>query len=123
VYTMKKRVVGFGGVFFKSPNQKTLLAWYEEHLGIDVLPWGGAVFKEENTTTAWAIKDASSTEFAGAFQINYRVEDLKTLLNELRSEGVNVLDEYIESEFGNFGYCLDPDGNKIELWEPANVKK
>jgi predicted enzyme related to lactoylglutathione lyase len=123
-----KRVTGIGGIFFKSRDPKALGAWYREHLGIGVEDWGGAAFRwasSENPsgtgTTIWSPFKADTEYFApsnAAFMINYRVEDLHALLAQLRIEGCDVVDKVDESEFGKFGWVIDPDGNKIELWQP-----
>jgi predicted enzyme related to lactoylglutathione lyase len=123
-----KRVTGIGGIFFKAQDPVALRAWYKEHLGIDVQDWGGAAFtwtdgdgKPFAGTTAWNISPTSSDYYApskSSFMVNYRVADLQALLAALRVEGCNVLDKVDESEFGKFGWVLDPEGNKIELWEP-----
>lgn len=123
-----KRVTGIGGIFFKSPDPKRLGAWYRDHLGIDVQSWGGAAFDWVNPdnpsgtgTTAWSVARADSDQFAPStapFMVNYRVHDLHGLLAALRAEGCTVLDKVDESEYGKFGWVLDPDGNKVELWEP-----
>lgn len=127
-----KRVVGLGGVFFQAQDAPALQAWYKRHLGIDVQAWGGASFepvdaggKPVATPTAWAIFPREGTPFApgsAPFQINYRVDDLRGLLQVLRDEGCQVLDAVDESEFGTFGWVVDPEGNKIELWEPPAVR-
>ena len=123
-----KRVTGIGGVFFKAKDAKVLRAWYNQHLGIDVQPWGGAAFdwtddegKPVAGTTAWTIASADSDQFAPStapFMVNYRVADLHGLLNALRVEGCTVLEKTDESEYGKFGWVIDPEGNKVELWEP-----
>ncbi len=123
-----KRVTGIGGVFFKSKDPKALGAWYKNHLGIDVEEWGGTAFRWKGTdnpegigTTVWSPFSADTNYFspsAATFMINYRVEDLHVLLAVLRDEGVEVEAKVEESEFGKFGWVLDPEGNKIELWEP-----
>jgi predicted enzyme related to lactoylglutathione lyase len=123
-----KRVTGIGGIFFKAKDPKSLAAWYREHLGIDVQPWGGAAFdwtdadgKPVAGTTAWSITSEKSDQFAPSsapFMVNYRVADLHALLNALKGEGCNVLDKVDESEYGKFGWVIDPEGNKVELWEP-----
>lgn len=123
-----KRVTGIGGIFFNSPDPVTLRAWYKEHLGIDVQDWGGAAFewidsegKPTAGTTAWTINDATSNSFAPStapFMVNYRVADLDALVKALRAEGCNVLDKIDDSEYGKFAWVIDPDGNKVELWEP-----
>lgn len=123
-----KRVTGIGGIFFKAKDPKALGAWYKTHLGIDVQAWGGAAFdwtdddgKPTVGTTAWNISDSGSDYYAPStapFMINYRVANLHALLDALRAEGCNVLGKAEESEYGKFGWVLDPEGNKVELWEP-----
>jgi predicted enzyme related to lactoylglutathione lyase len=123
-----KKVTGIGGIFFKARDPAALRSWYQEHLGIDVQDWGGAAFqwvdaegKPAAGTTIWNISDSGSDYYApgtSSFMVNYRVADLHALLDELRREGCNVLDKTEDSEFGKFGWVMDPEGNKIELWEP-----
>jgi predicted enzyme related to lactoylglutathione lyase len=123
-----KRVTGIGGIFFNSPDPVSLRAWYKDHLGIDVQEWGGAEFKWADPegkpttgTTIWNVADATSNQFAPSnapFMINYRVADLHALVKVLRDEGCTVLDKIDESEYGKFAWVIDPDGNKVELWEP-----
>jgi predicted enzyme related to lactoylglutathione lyase len=122
------RVTGIGGIFFKASDPVALRLWYQKHLGIDVQGWGGAAFRwtdaEGNPTagtTVWNVSDAASDYFAPStspFMVNYRVADLHALLRELRAEGCQVIDKVDESEYGKFGWVVDPEGNKIELWEP-----
>jgi predicted enzyme related to lactoylglutathione lyase len=123
-----KRVVGMGGIFFKAKDPVMLRAWYKKHLGIDVQDWGGAVFRWADAgvdpavgTTVWNVTDAKGNYFdpsTSTFMVNYRVADLHALINVLRAEGCNVLDKTDDSEYGKFGWVIDPEGNKIELWEP-----
>ena len=123
-----KRVTGIGGIFFNSPDPVSLRAWYKDHLGIDVQDWGGTAFnwadpegKPTGGSTIWTVGDAASSSFAPStapFMINYRVADLHELVNALRAEGCTVLDRIDESEYGKFAWVIDPDGNKVELWEP-----
>jgi predicted enzyme related to lactoylglutathione lyase len=123
-----KRVTGIGGIFFQAKDPKALQAWYKQHLGIDVQAWGGAAFdwtdaegKPVGGTTAWSIGSLGSDHFApstATFMVNYRVADLASLVKALREEGCNVLEKIDESEYGKFGWVIDPDGNKVELWEP-----
>ena len=125
-----KRVTGIGGIFFKAKDAPALQAWYRTHLGIDVQPWGGAAFdwtdatgKPAGGTTAWLIAPESSKQFAPSaapFMVNYRVADLHALLAALKAEGCNVLDKVDESEYGKFGWVVDPEGNKVELWQPPD---
>lgn len=118
------RVTGIGGIFFKARDHKALAAWYKEHLGIPVQPWGGAAFDwkdEPSGTTAWNISPDTTKYFEpgkAAFMVNYRVANLVKLLADLRAEGCNVEDKMDESEYGKFGWVIDPEGNKVELWEP-----
>jgi len=122
-----KRVTGIGGIFFKAKDAPALRAWYQKHLGIDVQPWGGAAFTwddgEGNAiggTTIWSVSSGSDGQVAEekAFTINYRVHDVHALVKALRDEGCNVLDKVDESEYGKFAWVIDPEGNKVELWEP-----
>jgi predicted enzyme related to lactoylglutathione lyase len=122
-----KRVTGIGGVFFKAKDPAALRVWYQLHLGIDVQEWGGAAFpwtdadgKPAGGTTIWSIADGGGYFAPGSatFMVNYRVADLHALIGALRAEGCNVLDKIEESEFGKFGWVIDPEGNKVELWQP-----
>jgi predicted enzyme related to lactoylglutathione lyase len=118
-----KRVTGIGGIFFQANDPAALRDWYRRHLGIDVQPWGGAAFDwtPGGGTTAWSISKIGSDQFAPSsapFMINYRVDDLAALLQALRAEGCNVLDKTDDGEYGKFGWVIDPEGNKVELWEP-----
>ena len=123
-----KRVTGIGGIFFLAKDPVALRAWYQKHLGIDVQEWGGTAFtwtdgdgNPTKGTTVWSIGAASGDNFApstSTFMINYRVEDLAALLQALREEGCNVLEKTDDSEFGKFGWVMDPEGNKVELWQP-----
>ena len=119
-----KRVTGIGGVFFKARDAAALREWYRKHLGIDVQDWGGAGLRwqddgdPENGVTVWTIFDGESKYFAPPFMINYRVGDLHAVLAALREEGCNVDEKVDESDFGKFGWVTDPEGNRIELWEP-----
>jgi catechol 2,3-dioxygenase-like lactoylglutathione lyase family enzyme len=122
-----KRVTGIGGIFFKSKDPKALGAWYKAHLGVDVQEWGGAAFRWKSPdnpdgtgTTVWSPFAADTGYFApspASFMINYRVEDQHPLLAALRAEGVQVEVKVEESEYGKFGWVVDPEGNKVELWQ------
>jgi predicted enzyme related to lactoylglutathione lyase len=123
-----RRVTGIGGIFFKAKDPAALGAWYKKHLGIDVQDWGGAVFtwsdEAGNPTkgsTVWSVNSADGTYFAPSaspFMVNYRVADLAALLQTLRDEGCNVLEKTDSSEYGQFGWVMDPEENKVELWQP-----
>jgi predicted enzyme related to lactoylglutathione lyase len=127
-----KRVTGIGGVFFNARDPAALRAWYKRHLGIEVQEWGGAAFswtddtgKPTAGTTIWSVGDADGDDFAPStsqFMINYRVADLAALLRALREEGCNVLEKTDDSEYGKFGWVMDPEGNKVELWQPPEGK-
>ena len=123
-----KRVTGIGGVFFHAKDPKALGAWYKEHLGIDVQEWGGAAFSWADDagnpatgSTIWCVGAADNGNFAPStapFMVNYRVADLASLLQALRDEGCEVLEKTDDSEYGKFGWVMDPEGNKVELWQP-----
>ena len=125
-----KRVTGIGGIFFKAKDAPALQVWYKLHLGIDVQSWGGAAFSWTDGdgqplagTTAWLIAPQESKQFAPSsapFMVNYRVDDLRALVAALKQEGCNVLDKIEESEFGKFAWVIDPEGNKVELWQPLD---
>ena len=119
---MNARVTGIGGIFLKAKDPKALSAWYRDHLGIPVEAWGGGQFKaKEGDPTVWNLFPATTKYFEpspASVMVNYRVEDLHRLLGQLRAEGCNVLEKVDESEYGKFGWVMDPEGNKIELWEP-----
>jgi predicted enzyme related to lactoylglutathione lyase len=123
-----QRATGIGGIFFKAKDAPALRDWYKRHLGIDVQEWGGAAFQwvDDNGapiagTTVWSINSDTNDYFAPStapFMVNYRVEDAKALAKLLKEEGCNVVDKIEESEFGIFAWVIDPEGNKIELWQP-----
>jgi predicted enzyme related to lactoylglutathione lyase len=123
-----KRVTGIGGIFFKAKDAAALREWYKRHLGIEIEDWGGTAFRwmdaqgqPMNGTTAWNVFENDNTYFAPStapFMINYRVDDLHALLKVLREEGCAVQDKVEESDYGKFGWVVDPEGNKVELWQP-----
>ena len=121
-----KRVTGIGGVFIKAKDPTALGAWYKTHLGIDVQDWGGAAFTWADSdgtpiggTTAWSVGDGSNFGPSNAsFMVNYRVEDLAALLEALRAEGCDILETTDDPEYGQFAWIMDPEGNKVELWQP-----
>jgi len=123
------KVVGFGGIFFKAKDPAALRAWYAKHLGLEFDPWGSISFRFEATSPAgrdvYAVfspfKD--DTEYfapsSAPFMFNFRVDDLDAILAELRRDGVEVLPDLADEEgCGRFGWIIDIEGNKIELWEP-----
>ena len=119
------RVTGIGGVFFKSSNPAALKQWYSKHLGLE-LNGDGALLKwktldDKPGCTQWAVFKAETSYFApskASFMINYRVDHLEALIPVLKSEGVTVVDKMEVYSYGRFVHILDPDGNKLELWEP-----
>jgi predicted enzyme related to lactoylglutathione lyase len=123
------RVTGIGGVFVRSRDPVALAAWYAEHLGVPTERYGGATFhwadgasEAMHGSTTWAPFPYDTRYFGAPTQqamINFRVDDLDGLLTALRAAGIQVLDEIESSEFGQFGWCVDPDGNRVELWQPA----
>ncbi len=120
-----KRVTGIGGIFFKARDPKALADWYRRHLGLNVDDWGGVAFRwaedSASGTTIWTPFKEDTSYFAPStapFMVNFRVADLHALLAALRAEGCDVLEKVDESEYGKFGWVMDPEGHKIELWEP-----
>ena len=123
------RVVGIGGVFFKSEDPSALGRWYQAHLGVDVQPWGGAAMYYNKRDrpgvgyTVWSPFAADTKYFEPStkpFMINLRVDDLDAVLAQLRAAGAHVLDRGEEGENGRFGYVLDPEGNLLELWQQSD---
>lgn len=120
------QVLGVGGVFFRSPDPKALGEWYRKWLGVPVDPnWGGAAFQPSEVPkggcTIWTPFKQDTKYFdppARAFMINLMVDDLDGALAQVKEGGAVVMGEREESEFGRFGWFIDPDGNKVELWQP-----
>lgn len=126
-----KRVTGLGGVFFKAENPKGLKEWYGKHLGLPVNEYGCSFeWIDVNNRdakvpaqTAWSPFAKDTKYFQPSdkqFMFNYRVENLVELLKLLKEEGVQIVGEIQEYPYGKFGHILDPEGNKIELWEPID---
>jgi predicted enzyme related to lactoylglutathione lyase len=126
---MMKRVTGIGGVFFKAKDPKQLRAWYEKHLGLQFDSYGSVAFtcpedekERSKAQTVWSLFPSDTKYFdpsSAPFMINYRVENLSELLEQLKSEGVEVTEPMQEFDYGRFGWVMDPEGNRIELWEPV----
>ncbi len=123
------RVTGIGGIFFLAEDPGSLSDWYGNNLGLAIDPYGSpfefrnALRPDEVNYLRWSPFPDSSTYFAPSgknFMINYRVNNLEGLLRKLKASGAEVLDEVIELEYGKFVHILDPEGNKIELWEPVD---
>jgi predicted enzyme related to lactoylglutathione lyase len=118
-----ERVTGIGGVFQRGAAEAaSLMDWYAEHLGIERTAWGTKPFEWTlGGSTTWSVFD-HGTEYFGrpdqAFMVNFRVADLDAMLTQLRAAGVEVIDALEESGFGRFGWAVDPEGTRFELWEP-----
>ena len=125
-----RRVTGIGGVFMKARDPEGLRQWYSRHLGLKLESWGGAVLPwtppepgQPDGVTIWAVFPESAEHFAPStarFMVNYRVSDLAAVLEALRSEGCAVDDRTEQTEQGRFGWVMDPEGNRVELWEPPS---
>jgi predicted enzyme related to lactoylglutathione lyase len=119
-----RRVIGLGGVFFKARDPEALYVWYEKHLGIKRDDPHSAIFHnkgDEDGLIVWSIFPADTKYFepsGSSIMINYRVENLDALLDALTAEGVQVDPKREEHDYGKFGWIMDPEGNRIELWEP-----
>jgi predicted enzyme related to lactoylglutathione lyase len=122
------KVIGIGGVFFRSSDPEQLYAWYEEHLGLRRDPCAGVVFAWRSADgpgtpgrTVWAPFPRDTTYFGPtnpAFMVNYIVDDLDGVLQTLRAKGAEVDDRREDTEYGRFAWVTDPEGNRLELWEP-----
>ncbi len=124
---MKKRVTGLGGFFFKTKDPKTTKEWYGKHLGLPVDDYGCTFWWKDaagnDCSTQWSPFKEDTNYFAPSkkeFMMNFRVENLTELLKTLKEEGVTIVGEVEEYEYGKFGWIVDPEGNKIELWEPVD---
>jgi predicted enzyme related to lactoylglutathione lyase len=122
-----KKVTGIGGIFFKCKDPKKVTEWYQKHLGLNTNPYGASFewFEGYDSTkkaqTQWTAFSETTKYFDPStkeFMINYRVADLTALVEELKKEGVTILDEIKTYDYGKFVHILDAEGNKIELWEP-----
>ena len=122
------RVTGIGGVFFKSTADHTrLAAWYRDNRGLALEPWGGAILSwpddkaADRGLTVWHVAERETKWFdpsPASFMINYRVDDLGEILAQLEKNGVAIVKGPEQDETGKFAWIMDPDGNKVELWEP-----
>lgn len=128
---MTERVLGIGGVFLKARDPAALSRWYAEHLGLPVDPaWNGAALRwrddpSPGASTIWSLFADDSAYFGDAAQramVNFRVRDLDAMLAQLRAVGASVDERVESSEFGRFGWVTDPEGNRVELWQPPEGK-
>ena len=124
---MKNRVTGLGGFFFKSKDPDVIKSWYKKHLGIPTDQYGWTFWwkdeKGNKCSTQWSPFTEDTQYFSPSkkqFMMNFRVENLHELIAVLKEEGVTVVGEIEEYDYGKFGWILDPEGNKIELWEPVD---
>ena len=120
--------MGIGGIFFKATDKSALCAWYRDNLGVAIEEeWGGAIFKwsendpRNDAHTVWSPFSSDTRYFEPStkgFMVNFRVLDLAAMLEQLRRNGCDVDDTVEDTEYGKFGWVMDPEGNRIELWEP-----
>ncbi|ROP40196.1 VOC family protein [Saccharothrix texasensis] len=117
------RVTGIGGVFLRARDPERSAEWYRKHLGVPMSDGGAITFHRTEAETTTLAPFADDTDYFGEpgrrAMINLRVDDLAGLPARLRGHGVEVLPQTEDSEFGRFGWCVDPEGNRIELWQPA----
>jgi predicted enzyme related to lactoylglutathione lyase len=128
--TRERRVTGIGGIFFKARDPEALARWYRDHLGISIeamvalFTWKSGKDGRHIGHTVWSIFPDDTSYFGkdgASFMINYRVKDLDAVIRALRKEGVTVDSNVEELEYGRFGWAVDPEGNRIELWEPPKI--
>ena len=124
---MKQRVTGIGGFFFKTKDPSKIKDWYKTHLGLNTDQYGCSFWwkdqKGNDCMTQWSPFTEDTTYFQPSdkqFMMNFRVENLEELLEALKKEGVTVVGEIEEYDYGKFGWIMDPEGNKLELWEPVD---
>ena len=122
---MKNRVTGLGGFFFKTADPKKTKEWYRKHLGIPSNEYGWSFLWQDSEgnpgRTEWSPMKDDTPYFEPSkkqFMMNFRVEDLEGLLEVLKEEGVQIVGEMETYSYGKFGWIMDPEGNKVELWEP-----
>jgi len=122
------KITGIGGVFFKSrQDNKKLSAWYQKHLGLELESWGGAVLAwpgdkaDDEGLTVWNVAEKDTEWFSpsdASFMINYRVDDMDGMIAQLQDAGIEIIQGPESHENGKFAWIMDPEGNKVELWEP-----
>lgn len=124
-----KKVTGIGGIFFKCKDSQKVKEWYNTHLGLNtddygaMFEWRDVEDSSKKCTTQWSPFKDTTTYFEPStkdFMINYRVDNLEALVNQLKEEGVTVLDNIETYDYGKFVHILDNEGNKIQLWEPVD---
>lgn len=122
-----KKVTGIGGIFFKCKDINKMKEWYKAHLGLDAGQYGASFEWRETEdptkkgSTQWSLFAEATKYFepsAKEFMINYRVENLEALVEQLKSEGVTLADDIQTYDYGKFVHLIDPEGNKVELWQP-----
>ena len=125
----KPKVTGIGGIFFKSEDPRATKDWYAKHLGFDTDRYGTTfTFRREDAPSRkgylqWSPMSADTDYFdpsSREFMINYRVNDIEALVEELRAAGVTIVDDIATYSYGKFVHIMDIDGNKLELWEPVD---
>jgi glyoxylase I family protein len=118
------RILGIGGIFFKSANRDQMREWYSKHLGLAdtghgaMLPWRQHDDPKKEQMTVWTVFAGTSDYFPTPFMINYLVDDMDALLDRLQQEGVKIDPKRMDESYGRFAWIYDHDGNKIELWQP-----
>jgi len=126
------RILGIGGIFFKSANQQQMKEWYAQHLGFAdsgygvMLPWREKDNPENEQMTIWSVFPGNTKYFEpsqASFMVNYIVDDLDALLERLAKDGVRIDPKRQDEGYGRFAWIYDPDGNKIELWQPLKADK
>jgi predicted enzyme related to lactoylglutathione lyase len=122
---MTERVLGLGGIFLTARDPARLAAWYDAALGVTAQDYGGTFVAQFSSAAdpgsdaAWSLFPHGTTYFPGPVMVNYRVRDLAAMLSQLRAIGADVDERVEDSDFGRFGWVTDPEGNRIELWQPA----
>lgn len=129
---MKGKILGIGGIFFKSADPAQTREWYGKHLGImdkgegAILPWRDAADPQTERMTVWSVFPATTKYLdpsTASFMVNYIVDDMDALLERLAKEGVKIDPKRQDESYGRFAWIYDPDGNKVELWQPLPEKK
>ena len=126
-----KKVTGIGGIFFKCEDAGKMNDWYAKNLGLETSPYGTSFYwremenPEKTGSTVWSTFPKDTAYFSPSkkdFMINYRVENIEALIEQLKIDGVQIVDELAVYDYGKFIHIIDPEGNAIELWEPIEAK-